>query len=229
MRRHPDHLDACRRATGAPKSRRRWFQYSLRSMLLLMLLVSIPMGRLAVKLQGARRQREAAVEIRRIGGVVSEGWVPRPASRPGDQQLHKSTWLEKVLGEDLSVTVRIVRLPGSATDVELRSVRWLPGLVELELAGTKITDMGLSQIEGCTGLDTLDLSGTLVTDSGLVHLEGLTEIQILNLSRTDITDEGLEHIKGLTRLSELDLEGTKVTDAGLECLDGLAEMSALSA
>ena len=32
--------------------RRRWFQYSLRSMLLLMLLVSIPMGRLAVKLQG---------------------------------------------------------------------------------------------------------------------------------------------------------------------------------
>ena len=43
-----------------PKLKRRWPQYSLRTLLVLMLLVGIGMSWLGVKVKQLRRQREAA-------------------------------------------------------------------------------------------------------------------------------------------------------------------------
>jgi hypothetical protein len=45
--------------TDTTRPKRRWFQYSLRTLLVFMVLASIPMSWLAVKMQQARRQREA--------------------------------------------------------------------------------------------------------------------------------------------------------------------------
>ncbi len=46
------------------KPRRRWYQYSLRSLLVLTLLVSVGMSYVAVRMQRARRQKEAVEAIR---------------------------------------------------------------------------------------------------------------------------------------------------------------------
>ena len=53
-----------------PKPKLRWFQFRLRSLLVLTLLCSIACSWLAVKKQRADRQRELVSAIREAGGSV---------------------------------------------------------------------------------------------------------------------------------------------------------------
>ncbi len=53
------------------KPRLRWYQYSLRSLCLVMLLACIGMSWVGVKMQRARRQREAVEAIKKLGGEVT--------------------------------------------------------------------------------------------------------------------------------------------------------------
>jgi hypothetical protein len=67
-------------ATDHPKPKRRWYQYSLRTLLIAVTLFAIPCGWLAVKMQEKRREWEVVAEIEKLGGVVH--WS-EPAGRVG--------------------------------------------------------------------------------------------------------------------------------------------------
>ena len=84
----------------------------------------------------------------------------------------------------------------------------------VSLRDCKITDADLKHLKGLPGLTDLELRGTAVTDSGLAHLKDLNKLVILNLYDTTVGDAGLEHLKGLTKLNFLMLKQTNVTDAG---------------
>jgi hypothetical protein len=192
-------------ATSQPESparKLRWFQYSLRSLLLLVLLVSLGMSWVAVRMKRTRQQDEAVEEITKFGGWAlydyqngQFGDVRPTAEPPGP------AWLRNLLGENFFATV-----------------------VEVHFASPLLTDRGLEHLKGLSQLRWLDLPGTQVTDSGLEHLKGLKQLQILSLNDTKVTDAGLQHLKGLPQLEWLDLDGTQVTDAGLEHLKGLTHL-----
>ena len=74
----------------------RWYQWRLRSMFILTLLVAIGMSYVAVEMRNQRKQHQAAKEIVKAGGTVT--------SEP--------TWLGKLLRDDSLVTVTEVRLSG---------------------------------------------------------------------------------------------------------------------
>ena len=53
----------------------RWpFQFSIRSLLLLVVAVAVPFSWLAVEIQQAKREREAVVGIEELGGHVTYDW-----------------------------------------------------------------------------------------------------------------------------------------------------------
>lgn len=67
-----------------PKPKLRWFQYSLRTLLVIVTLCGIPCSWLAVKLQQARREHEvaAAIEklrVRRVVETIRAGLAARSA------------------------------------------------------------------------------------------------------------------------------------------------------
>jgi hypothetical protein len=198
--------------TTTSKPRRRWFQYSLRTLLVLMLAACIGMGWIAMKRQQARRGREAAEAIERLGGKVFWSNADSP------EESGAWAWLRKLLGDDLFVHPDDVVIHSRAQVIADAGLEHLKGLTQLEtlyIDSDQITDAGLQHLQGLTHLRDLMLVNTQVSDSGLAHLRGLTQLQGLSLDSTQVTDAGLEHLKGLARLRELDLQGTQVSDNGV--------------
>jgi hypothetical protein len=188
---------------GPPKPKLRWFQYSLRSLLLFVTACAIACSWLAVTIQSQRRQGAAAKAIEKAGGTI--------VSEP--------TWLGKLLRDGSLVAVTQVILSGEATtDAVLVHLQGLNQLEKLVLADTRITDAGLANLCGLGRLDFLMLGNTQVTDAGLVHLEGLAKLEELWLENTNVSDVGLKHLTGLKHLRVLNLSGTKVTHEGVEDL-----------
>ena len=84
---------------------RRWLQFSLRSLLVFVLIVSIPCSWFAVRLRKAERQKAAVEEFGKAGGWVSYDFEPPgdpsnpffPRGRPVPPY---PAWLVKQLGID---------------------------------------------------------------------------------------------------------------------------------
>ncbi len=117
------------------------FQFSILSLLVLVVVVAIPCSWLAAARKQAEKQREAVEEIRNAFGQVSydyeydpSGWqIPGPPGRP------EPAWLRGLLGDDLfaSVTQVHVNLPEFG-DAGLKHLDGLPELQVLDLCGTTV-------------------------------------------------------------------------------------------
>jgi hypothetical protein len=174
-----------------------------------------------VKLQQAKRQREAVAEIEKLGGGVYYDWQCDKNIHVPDfyAKMPTSHWLRSLFGDDLFQSANVVTLTGTkVTDAELEHLKGLSQLQELYLLCTKVTDAGMERLTGLSQLQWLWLGGTKVTDAGLEHLKGLSQLQRLDLRNTQVTDAGLEHLKGLSHLRLLHLDDTQVTDAGIKKL-----------
>ncbi len=188
--------------------------------MLFVLLVSIGMSWLAVRMEKARRQKEAVEAIEGAGGLVFYDYQSEdPSAEPPVPQRARA-----LFGDDFFFDVDYVAAGRDFGDDEATYLKRLTNLTALSLTLTGITDAGLEHLEGLTTLTFLCLSGTQVTDAGLEHLEGLTRLTCLDLNDTPVTDAGLRHLEALTNLRWLSLADTQVTDAGLEHLNGLTHL-----
>ncbi len=145
------------------KPRLRWYQFTLRSLFIVMFLACIGMSWVSIKMQQARKQKEAVEWINRLGGNAfydngAFGQAPPPSPK----------WLRILLGDDFFTNVDGV-----------------------SLSHTQVTDAGLEHLNGLKQLQTLWLDHTQVTHAGLEHLKGLKQLQELLLGSTPVTDAGL--------------------------------------
>ena len=204
--------------TDAPKPKLRWFQFSLRTLLVFVTLCAVPCSWLGVKMQKARQQRKAARAIEELGGEV--GW-----SEPSGP-----AWLRSLLGDDVFRHVDSVdAFVSDVDDAALENLKALNQVEYLGLVVSPVTDAGLEHLKGLNRLQTLIiLEDTDITDAGLAHLKTLTQLEYLCLYATKVTDAGLENLTALKKLQRLDLGRTKVTDVGLEKLTGLDKLQRLN-
>ena len=172
------------------RPRRRRFRYSLRTLLLVFVAISVGLGWFTARMKEAKRQRAAVSTIVSLSGLVvyddqPEDLTAAPTTSP------VPGWLRNLLGEDFFHTaVHVVAF----NDASMEAVRELPEIRRLDFVGGP------------------------ATDAGLVHVRRLSRLEKLNLSDTQITDAGLEHLQGLTQLRELCLRGTRVTKEGVSTL-----------
>lgn len=236
---------------------RRRFQFSLRTLLILVAVVSLGLGLLMKPLNKYRRKQaelRAFALASRLGAEVDgsfseeapseEGWgrVCFDGIRLDGVDLRdldgfpilELRLINTVVSEEVVTHLRVLRnlkyldLSGSKVDdAGLMHLKELPGLTGLILTNTSITDDSLRHLEGLVNLRSLGLGGTQITGPGLSHLKGLSNLRVLSLKNTPVTDDGLDHLKGLNSLAYLYLMNTKVTDAGLEHLKGLTGLEML--
>ena len=241
-------------STTQRKTRRRWFQFSIRSMMLAITLLCVWLGVISHR---ANRQKRAVEAIRSKGGSVeydyeSRKYGGRNFPRRGSPSPPGPVWLQNLVGLDYFATVVVAGVGHDAADddsvavlvnlPELRCVslvgagvtqgglarlKELPNLVSLDLENSSATSAGWEPLERLTQLEELTLSGDNVTDSTLSYVEGLRHLTLLHVNWSQITDAGLEHLGCLTRLKSLWLDSDKLTDAGLRHLTTLTQLQDL--
>ena len=183
--------------TPRPKRRtRRFLQFSLRALLVFVLLVSVGMSWFAVKLQKARRQREAVEAIEKAGGWVTYDYqfnYPIGSTQPTPEPAGP-TWLPRHFRDDLFAEVVGVYLPTILDDETAQLLKRFPRLPQLHI-DTSINGAGLENVKELTNLQVLNLWGHKVTDYSLEQLEDASSLRGLNLVSTQVTPEGVKKLQ----------------------------------
>jgi hypothetical protein len=166
------------------KPKLRWFQFSLRTLLVFVTLCAVLCSWVAVKIDRARREWKVFAEIRDLGVWYRMSNSPGPA------------WLRNTLGFDLFQHVEYLAFGDvKVTETRLERLKELSQLRDLDIRDQPVTDVELLQLKGLSQLRWLNLSGTKVTDAGLEHLGELKQLQELFLSGCPITRKGVRKLQ----------------------------------
>ena len=175
------------------------FQFSVRSLLMLPLLVVLPGSWLAAERREAEQQRDAIAGIRALGGgvVYDYEWTgcTRPPTPPGP------AWARGLFGVDFFADV--ARVTGAREPPPVSESPWHQF--------APITDEWLGPIGKLSRLRWLSLEFSHVSDAGLKKIRGLARLEVLDLSGTAVTDAGLGEIAALPRLETLRLRFRRTT------------------
>ncbi|MBI3836368.1 MAG: hypothetical protein HY288_00360 [Planctomycetia bacterium] len=222
--------------------RRRWLQFSLRTLFLVITVVAVWFG----VTDRARKQESAVAALEKLG--VDLAYVRLAASKPdlssfagpcmpqgvdpiytvtfGDCTRNRPVpkWLRSIVGDFRPVGFVNVQNNPYFDDNAMRRLVDLPQLRHATLIDTSLSDAGWAHLRQMTSLESLNLENSPIIDAGLENVTGLANLRALFLDRTQITDDGLAHLGSLNQLEVLTLTETRVTDAGLGHCLGLSNL-----
>jgi hypothetical protein len=146
-------------------SKRSWFQFSLKTLLIVITLLCVgPGGYVVYEQRKAWRQRATIESLEVFGGLILyDDTIPR-----------RSPTLRAILGDDKFETVY---------------------RIDLGYTAKGLTDNRLSDIALFSHLREIDLEGTDVTDITIQRLTRLKELRLLFLENTKVTRVGAERLK----------------------------------
>jgi hypothetical protein len=235
---------AYRSSASRPAStsgKRRRFQFSLRTLLLAVLVVAVLIW-IAEPARQTYEHRRVVNELLRY--------------RQTELDLDRWSWFESLIGSQLDpkqhASVRSVSLNVSTTDDDLRDLQYLPELKKLELICPNVTDAGFEHMESLRDLEWLAICCPNVTAKSIAILPRLprlkelyvwprseaeirsisecANLEVLNLFGL-VSDEGLEHLAQMGNLRELTLTEASslvsLTSRGLAHLNHLANLESL--
>ncbi len=232
----------------AAPARRRWFQFRLKW---LMLLIAVVSASLAFYFSPTKRAERAVEALQGTGAEVLFDYQRLPDNSTYSHQVEPPgpSAIRQIAGEGFFQDAEWIVLHDTALTADallplaqLSSLRRITltncvigdqhmvhfsklRLIEsLDLKSNQITDTGLLQLRGMLRLETISISQNHIRGDGLQHLGGLKRLKQLFLHDNPVADDNLAHIGALTNLEMLGLAGTNVTDDGLKHLANLKKL-----
>ncbi len=151
----------------------RWrFQFSIRSMLVLVVAVAVPCSWLAVTHKHAQEQAREVAAIQELGGQVIYDSPVHRLIHNKPVGLAAPDWLRSLLGQD-----------------------YFDDIIEVDFNHGHVTDEGLAHVSGLLRLHWISLFNKQVTDKCLVHLYGLKNLDTVVLRHTSVSKDGEERLK----------------------------------
>lgn len=189
-------------------------RFSIRTLLLAMLLLGLLCSWFVSQTRRAMRQQAAVNRVRQLGGNVTYEYQSDPARR-GQPPPTPSPALQRFTGlVVLSDVVKVTWQATHANDADAAALADLPQLRDLRLNTSRFSDQATRSLSHLKRLRRLDLWCSQLTDRTLPHLSNLSELRQLDLYSTQVSDKGLHHLYGLKNLKELKLRDTRVTAVG---------------
>lgn len=206
----------------ALRRKRHWTRYSLRTLLLLMTVLALCLGRWAHESRQEKRALKALAnrdfwyqydyKFGAVGELTGAEFFRRVT------EVHAITSLSD---DDLVLIGRFKHL----RHLSNTSSEQVYGGQRLELTldnpgirnpvDARISDVGLERLRGLSELRWLVLFYTRITDDGLRHLVNMKRLELLKIGSSHITDQGVAHLSQLTSLRSRYLNGTAISDVGV--------------
>ena len=169
------------------------FQFSMRSFLVSIAVVSIGIGWLEYNV---RKQHYSIEQIQSFGGRVRFDYErispndPDDGYRPSDQ-VPWPLWLGESHGRYLFAKVEAIYLDDcDSGDEALRHASNFPSLLVLSAGSSNVTDRGVKSIRSLKKLDALAIVHCRLTDKAIDDLACLKSLKTLALFGNDITIDG---------------------------------------
>jgi len=157
-------------------------QFRLRTLLIAILVVSLPLSWFAVRLNRARKQEQAIKEIYRLGGCVlcdMEIVDPNRGYHPPTERIRgvlRDVFAVKPI--QILLLKKFDRNDSSSTPQEI-----------------EVCDDDLSVLVDMEGIWSLRIESSQVTDKGLRHLYNLKDLAFLDLIDTQVTPESVNKLQ----------------------------------
>ncbi len=151
----------------SPKRKRRWFQFSLRSLMIFTAIFAVLFGWLGSRFEQKRRQRAAAEAIVKAGGQVNYDYG-RVEGKPGywkPAEPFGPAWLRTILGENFFSEVDLIYCITAA-----ENLKEFPQLRSLRLLSWGITDEAVESLKTLSELRDLGLIDTKLSDAAVNEL-----------------------------------------------------------
>lgn len=190
---------------------KRWLRFSLRAMLLLVLVICVWM---AIWSNRARKQRDFVNSINPIGnsGVMYRHQIDATGKGIANPSLPGPGWLRGLLGDHAFFEIYSVGLV-TARDEYLRAVADFTSIEQLSLSDW-VSDDGIAYLSTLRNLKVLDIQSLKISDRSIEVISKLPRLEGLGLAGAAVTDEGLKPLARLRNLRFVGLVDTQVTAAG---------------
>lgn len=181
----------------APRSaqpRRRWFSYSLRSLLILITAFCIWLG---WRVESTRRQREAIAAIERMGGLVGYKFQMTPSGVNQKATSDTPAWLWPVFGkgEIVFISFQMKNVDDSDLAELAENLKAIHSFRLLSLDRTKIGDTTAKKLSALRNFNVLNIDTTNVSDEGIEYLMAMPQLEVLSIVFADrITNDGLSRL-----------------------------------
>ena len=190
---------------------RRWIRFRLRTLLIILTLLSVPLCWVGWELDQRRKEKAVVAWVEEMGGeVVSNSSSFRFFYNVESILPIERNWWEKTTDKWFGERVRFVIIYSTQVS-DLSHLAELKKLEYLELYDTQVSD--LSPLAELMSLEALCLESTNVSD--LSPLAALKNLEFLDLRDTQVND--LSPLAGLKNLEMLYLKNTQVSDLSPLC------------
>jgi Leucine-rich repeat (LRR) protein len=194
---------------------RRWVQFRLRAVLLLIVVCSVVFAWARYRLDSYQKQHEAYASISQYANFM--------ATIPGTP-----SWLWPLADSKTFSDIGHLSFQGQRRYADLEPLSHLPRLYRLSLQNTAVKDEGLKNLSQLHDLNTLSLESTNISDSGLRHLVGLQKLRMLQLSQTKVTRDSVGVLAELRALEILELPHVSLEDDDVRELSRLPRLRKLN-
>ena len=243
--------------TVSPRGKRRWWRFSLRTLLVFVTLFCVFVGWFVSRLHKAERQRFAVEKLKESSFEVGYDWALNPeGSEDFKPQRPAPTWLRNRLGDDFFDAVVYVRsrsdagVARSIGDNEFQWIFSLPELRSLHFNESAITQASAARLQELKELENLTVWDSRIDDEWMKGIGACVHLKRLSLLNTPrVTDAGYVYLHSLVDLEDLhspdgddsallaiaqlkhlrflQLMGHKASDAGVKVLAGLPRLEHL--
>ena len=210
-----------------PQSRRRWFSFSLRSLLVLTLIVAALFAWFGKYIIRSRIERSVVAKIQAAGGRVYYDYQLGFGGFDKSPTPTGSRLTRYLLGNDIYATVIHVSFNRPTTDEQVQALGKLENLTDLAIFGPEVTDKSVDDLLSLSKLRSLSMSSTLITPAGLARFSNLKRLQSLTLYGDTITDEHLHELLSFPSLQYLQIIRSPISDAGVKQLRSIKGLRSL--
>lgn len=213
---------------GAIKRRRRWPRFSIRTLLLAVLVFCVLLAWLGRDVARSRFQRSIVTSIEAAGGSVYYDYQLEPGRIDLSKSPRGSAFVRSLLGDDIYATVNVVYfIERTTTDDDIANSRGLSDVFDITVSGPGVTDRFVDDLLSFERLSSLKLIETSITAKGLAKLAKSKTLQHLTLYGADVSDAHLEQVPRIPNLEYLQIFRAPVTDVGIESLGSMTRLRQL--